>query len=130
MTRLGITLGLWMKERMMVDLSIRGLPCMEPWRAAESTIIKFRRSRESGSAGRSGANCSLRDAGAALGFPGLILDPLGPVVDVDLFESAELPRHWARLDEFEGGGYQRVVTTVWTEAGERSAWIYVLAQQP
>lgn len=68
--------------------------------------------------------------GAALGFPGLILDPLGPVVDVDLFESAELPRHWARLDEFEGGGYQRVVTTVWTEAGERSAWIYVLAQEP
>jgi gamma-glutamylcyclotransferase (GGCT)/AIG2-like uncharacterized protein YtfP len=30
--------------------------------------------------------------GAALGFPGLILDPLGPSVDVDLFESADLPR--------------------------------------
>ena len=70
--------------------------------------------------------------GAALGFPGLILDPLGPSVDVDLFESADLPEHWARLDEFEGSGYHRVVTTVKTEEGERSAWIYVLAedQQP
>ncbi|MGA8593398.1 MAG: gamma-glutamylcyclotransferase [Bryobacteraceae bacterium] len=67
--------------------------------------------------------------GDALGFPGLILDPLGPAVDVHLFESADLPEHWARLDEFEGSGYQRVVTTVNTEEGERSAWIYVLAQE-
>lgn len=67
--------------------------------------------------------------GAALGFPGLILDPLGPAVDVHLFESAELAEHWARLDEFEGDGYQRVVTTVNTEEGERSAWIYVLAEE-
>jgi gamma-glutamylcyclotransferase (GGCT)/AIG2-like uncharacterized protein YtfP len=67
--------------------------------------------------------------GAAIGFPGLILDPRGPLVDVDLFESAELPEHWARLDEFEVRGYQRVVTTVKTEAGERSAWIYGLAQE-
>jgi gamma-glutamylcyclotransferase (GGCT)/AIG2-like uncharacterized protein YtfP len=67
--------------------------------------------------------------GAALGFPGLILDPLGPSVDVDLFESMALPEHWARLDEFEGSGYRRVVTTVNTEEGERSAWIYVLAEE-
>src|SRR5262245_30034726 len=64
--------------------------------------------------------------GAALGFPGLILDPLGPSVDVYLFDSAELPKHWSRLDEFEGSGYRRVVTTVNTNGGERSAWIYVL----
>ena len=67
--------------------------------------------------------------GAAVGFPGLILDPLGPSVDVYLFESPELPKHWARLDEFEGSGYQRVVTTVNTEKGARSAWIYVLAEE-
>ena len=67
--------------------------------------------------------------GAALGFPGLILDPLGASVKVDLFESTELPEHWARLDEFEGSGYRRVVTTVSTEEGERSAWIYVLAEE-
>jgi gamma-glutamylcyclotransferase (GGCT)/AIG2-like uncharacterized protein YtfP len=66
--------------------------------------------------------------GSALGFPGLILDPLGPSVQVDLFESSELPEHWARLDEFEGGGYQRAVTMVSTDEGERSAWIYVLAE--
>ena len=68
--------------------------------------------------------------GAAVGFPGLILDPLGPVVEVYLFESAELPAHWDRLDEFEGSGYKRVVATVNTEAGERSACIYVLAEEP
>ena len=64
-----------------------------------------------------------------MGFPGLILDPLGPSVDVDLFESTDLPEHWARLDEFEGSGYRRVITTVNTEKGERSAWIYVLAEK-
>ena len=67
--------------------------------------------------------------GAALGFPGLILDPLGSLVDVDLFESSDLPRHWVRLDEFEGSGYRRVIATVNTEEGERSAWIYALAEQ-
>ena len=61
--------------------------------------------------------------GAELGFPGLILDPLGPSVDVDLFESMDLPAHWARLDEFEGSGYRRVVTPVNTAEGDRSAWI-------
>ena len=29
--------------------------------------------------------------GAALGYPGLVLDPRGPVFEVYLFESAELP---------------------------------------
>jgi gamma-glutamylcyclotransferase (GGCT)/AIG2-like uncharacterized protein YtfP len=68
--------------------------------------------------------------GAALGFPGLILDPLGPSVAVDLFESTDLPEHWARLDEFEGSGYRRMVATVNTENGDRNAWIYVLAEEP
>ncbi len=66
--------------------------------------------------------------GAAIGFPGLILDPLGPAVDVQVFESTDLPAHWARLDDFEGSGYRRVVATVDTEEGELSAWIYVLAE--
>jgi gamma-glutamylcyclotransferase (GGCT)/AIG2-like uncharacterized protein YtfP len=71
----------------------------------------------------------LVDAGwaAALGYPGLVLDPLGPVVEVYLFESAELPDHWPRLDEFEGTGYRRVVTQVRTADGELDAWIYVTA---
>ena len=63
-----------------------------------------------------------------MGFPGLILDPLGPLVEVHLLESSDLPKHWARLDEFEGSGYRRVVATVNTEEGQRDAWIYVLAE--
>lgn len=65
--------------------------------------------------------------GAALGYPGLILDPSGPEVEAHLFESADLPDHWARLDTFEGTGYRRVVTPVRTAEGERDACIYVIA---
>lgn len=70
----------------------------------------------------------LTDAGwgAALGFPGLVLDPSGEKVDVQLFESPDLPDHWSRLDEFEGPGYQRVVATVSLADGERDAYIYVI----
>jgi gamma-glutamylcyclotransferase (GGCT)/AIG2-like uncharacterized protein YtfP len=48
-------------------------------------------------------------------------------VDVYLFESADLPDHWSRLDEFEGPGYRRVVTQVRTSDGDLSACIYVVA---
>jgi len=65
--------------------------------------------------------------GAALGHPGLVLDPLAPVVEVHLFESAELSDHWPRLDEFEGAGYRRVVSQVRTADGELQSWIYVIA---
>lgn len=72
---------------------------------------------------------NLRDAGwgSALGFPGLVLDPAGISIDVYLFESEDLAHHWARLDEFEGPGYRRVVASVSTSFGELDAWIYVLA---
>ena len=65
--------------------------------------------------------------GSALGFPGLVLDPAGTLVEVYRFESADLADHWARLDEFEGPGYRRAVARVSTEHGELDAWIYVLA---
>ena len=65
--------------------------------------------------------------GTTIGFPGLVLDPKGPPVEVHLFESPDLPDHWTRLDEFEGPGYRRVVTQVQTEEAELSAWIYVVA---
>jgi gamma-glutamylcyclotransferase (GGCT)/AIG2-like uncharacterized protein YtfP len=64
--------------------------------------------------------------GAELGFPALVLDPGADAVDVHVFESADLPAHWARLDEFEGPGYQRVTTVVHTPDGDREASIYVL----
>jgi gamma-glutamylcyclotransferase (GGCT)/AIG2-like uncharacterized protein YtfP len=65
--------------------------------------------------------------GATLGFPALSLDPSGPVVEVFLFESPDLPAHWDRLDAFEGEGYRRVVTTVRTSEGEVEACVYVSA---
>ena len=66
--------------------------------------------------------------GASLGYPALLLDPEGPAIAVDVFESIDLPAHWARLDAFEGPGYQRVVTTVHTPTGDVEASIYVLVR--
>ncbi|WP_448624299.1 gamma-glutamylcyclotransferase family protein [Geodermatophilus sp. URMC 64] len=64
--------------------------------------------------------------GAALGYPALVLDPDGAAVDVQVLESADLPAHWSRLDDFEGRGYERVLTTVHTATGVVEAYIYVL----
>jgi gamma-glutamylcyclotransferase (GGCT)/AIG2-like uncharacterized protein YtfP len=64
--------------------------------------------------------------GAGMGYPALVLDRHGTAVDVHVFESADLPAHWSRLDEFEGPGYERVVTTVHTAGGDLEASIYVL----
>ena len=64
--------------------------------------------------------------GAGLGYPALILDPEAPAIPVQVFESMDLPDHWSRLDDFEGPGYRRVVTTVRTPAGNLDASIYVL----
>jgi len=65
--------------------------------------------------------------GAELGYPGIVVDPDGHTVDVQVFESADLADHWTRLDEFEGSGYRRTVTTVSTAEGDLEASIYVLA---
>jgi gamma-glutamylcyclotransferase (GGCT)/AIG2-like uncharacterized protein YtfP len=64
--------------------------------------------------------------GIELGYPGIILDSGGPSVGVQLFESSDLPNHWARLDEFEGVGYRRTATTVSTAEGDLPAFIYAL----
>ncbi len=63
--------------------------------------------------------------GAALGYPALVLDPEGPGVSVQIFESADLPSHWSRLDDFEDPGYQRVAVPVETADGCLEASIYV-----
>ncbi len=65
--------------------------------------------------------------GVEFGYPGIVLDPDGPTVSVQLFESSDLPDHWTRLDEFEGSGYRRTLTTVTTAEGSPLASIYVLA---
>ena len=75
-------------------------------------------------------NGMLVDAGwgASLGYPALVLQADGPAIDVEVFESADLPDHWARLGDFEGDGYQRVVATVRTPTGEMDASLYAQTQ--
>jgi gamma-glutamylcyclotransferase (GGCT)/AIG2-like uncharacterized protein YtfP len=65
--------------------------------------------------------------GTYLGYPAIVLDDAGPEVDVQLFESSDLPEHWDRLDEFEGAAYRRAVTAVSTVEGDLLASIYTLA---
>jgi len=65
--------------------------------------------------------------GAAAGFPGIILGEDGPEVAGFVFSSEELAGHWGRLDEFEGEGYERVLTVAGLESGVAvEAHIYVL----
>jgi gamma-glutamylcyclotransferase (GGCT)/AIG2-like uncharacterized protein YtfP len=67
--------------------------------------------------------------GVSIGYPALILDPDGAPVEVHVFESADLPAHWSRLDRFEGPGYRRVATTVHTRLDDVNAYIYVQAAE-
>ena len=66
--------------------------------------------------------------GADQGYPGIVLDAAGPVVELDILESPELDAHLARLDDFEGIGYRRVPAVVDAAAGRVLAYIYVLAE--
>lgn len=65
--------------------------------------------------------------GAAMGYPGIVLDEAGDEVQVHVFESDDLPAHWMRLDELEGPGYRRSVVSVATSEGALQACIYELA---
>lgn len=67
--------------------------------------------------------------GAALGFPGLVLDSEGQTIEVFLFEADSLAELWGRLDAFEGDGYQRVETLVLTDEGDVPASIYVVREE-
>lgn len=63
--------------------------------------------------------------GAAAGYPAVVLDEHGGEVPGFLFSSESLAGHWARLDEFEGEGYERVLTTVKVKDGAVvDAYIY------
>ena len=69
--------------------------------------------------------------GAAAGYPGIVLDEQGGEVRGLLFSSERLAEHWARLDEFEGEGYERVLTTATLKDGRTvDAYIYKLAASP
>lgn len=58
-----------------------------------------------------------RGWGAGIGYPALHWSRSGARVAIDLFVSDELPRHWPRLDEFEGADYLRIVVPVYSAAG-------------
>jgi gamma-glutamylcyclotransferase (GGCT)/AIG2-like uncharacterized protein YtfP len=65
--------------------------------------------------------------GAVMGYPALIVDEHGPEVEGFVFSSESLDQHWERLDEFEGDGYERVLTSARLRGGATvSAHIYVL----
>lgn len=66
--------------------------------------------------------------GAAEGYPGIVLDPTGPEVEVFLLTSRDLPDHWARLDAFEGDGYSRTETTLHSNGQVLVASIYALSE--
>lgn len=61
------------------------------------------------------------------GYPGLKLDPEGDEIAVQVLESPDLPDHWARLDDFEGDAYNRVIAPVETPLGTVDAFIYVVS---
>lgn len=65
--------------------------------------------------------------GAAVGYPGILLDDQGDEVEGWVLTSGSLSEHWARLDAFEGEGYERVVTMAKLGDGTAvEAFIYVL----
>jgi len=65
--------------------------------------------------------------GAAMGFPGIVLDDAGPEVQGLLFTSEQLTELWPHLDDFEGDGYERVQTLASLPGGETfTTYIYVL----
>jgi gamma-glutamylcyclotransferase (GGCT)/AIG2-like uncharacterized protein YtfP len=66
--------------------------------------------------------------GAAIGYPGIVLDERGDEVQGLVFRSDELAAHWPRLDEFEGDGYERVLASARLPDGTLvEAYIYVLS---
>jgi gamma-glutamylcyclotransferase (GGCT)/AIG2-like uncharacterized protein YtfP len=66
--------------------------------------------------------------GASLGFPGLVLDPVGQEVEELIFSSEKLADFWPKLDEFEGEQYVRVpAEAALAEGGTVETYIYVLS---
>jgi gamma-glutamylcyclotransferase (GGCT)/AIG2-like uncharacterized protein YtfP len=71
-----------------------------------------------------------RGWGAAMGFPVIVLREDAPEVRGFLFSSDVLPEYWRRLDDFEGRGYERVLTQVERQGGERvDAYVYVARER-
>jgi gamma-glutamylcyclotransferase (GGCT)/AIG2-like uncharacterized protein YtfP len=69
--------------------------------------------------------------GASEGFPGMEWIPTADRIRVLVFTSDDLPRHWARIDAFEGGDYRRILVPVDLDTGEVVvANIYEVKREP
>ena len=65
--------------------------------------------------------------GAYLGYPGVIPNEDGDIIEGYLFSSDQLSTYWDMLDAFEGDGYVRQLVTVISESGELvEAYIYAI----
>jgi gamma-glutamylcyclotransferase (GGCT)/AIG2-like uncharacterized protein YtfP len=65
--------------------------------------------------------------GAKMGYPAISLDKNGQEVKGFIFTSNNLCDNWGILDDFEGKGYERVVTNVKKEDGSTiEAYVYSL----
>ena len=62
------------------------------------------------------------------GYNVLSWTPDGPPLPAMLFVSDELPRHWERIDEFEGDGYRRIVIPARVGETDVLANVYVGAK--
>ena len=68
--------------------------------------------------------------GATLGYPAIVLDELGDEVNGFLFSSDRLSEHWAKLDEFEGDAYERVLTmAMLSDKSMVEAYVYALKRR-
>ncbi len=68
--------------------------------------------------------------GAALGYPAMRWRLGASPVDIQLFESNDLPLHWPRLDDFEGPEYCRILVPVFAGASFYSVANLYEASQP
>lgn len=70
-----------------------------------------------------------RGWGSAIGYPGLILDENEGKVKGYVFSSEKLNDFWEYLDKFEGEEYERKITSVNLESGEKvDAYVYVIRE--
>lgn len=68
--------------------------------------------------------------GAAMGFPGIVLNEPSDEISGLVFSSKDLSDNWSKLDEFEGAEYKRVLTEVKLADGNNvEAYIYVLKER-
>lgn len=65
--------------------------------------------------------------GATLGYPALRPRTGGPVVAVQVLTADGLPAAWARLDDFEGPGYRRILVPVFAADGSDARRLQAVA---